>query len=304
MNMLQTPKPVALGFEQHCVRLDLACLRPNKTLSEGVWKSVKYAQILASVKAIGLVEPVVVRQHPAEAGAWLVIDGHVRLHALRECGVGFAVCLVALDDESFTYNRHFNGMAAVQVHRMIVKALDHGVPAEDLACALGISLDAIKVRFRLLDGVCDEAATILGDKQCALGVFQALRKMKPFRQIDAATRMVDFNNYSSKFAQAMLESSPPDQLVESGQVVPKRNGFAEANARLEKEVATLQAEAHLYDQSYGRDTLQLMMLTNYLQNLLADARIVLWLSEHRRDYLAMFKKIAEIRTLPAGTNDA
>jgi hypothetical protein len=298
VNDRHSPKTVALGFEQRCVSLSIESLRPNKILAPTVRKSKKYAQIVASVRAIGLVEPIVVIQHPAEAGAYIVVDGHVRLEALRDCNIETTRCLIALDDEGFTYNKRYNGLAAVQEHRMIVRALDQHVPAEDLASALGMSVDAIKARFRLLDGICNEATTILGDKQCALGVFNILKKMTPFRQIDAATRMSDFNNYSTKFALAMLEATPPDQLVEP---VSKRNqnGSAEANARLEREVAALQVETRLYDQNYGRDILQLMMIMTYLQGLLTDAPIVLWLSQNRRDYLTEFKKIADIKTLPA-----
>ncbi|MEM5405112.1 plasmid partitioning protein RepB C-terminal domain-containing protein [Paraburkholderia unamae] len=299
MNDRRMPRPVSMGFERRCLKLELASLRPGKTIASNVLKSDKYAQIVASIRAIGLVEPIVVKQHPAEAGAWLIIDGHLRVEALRSGGVEWTECLVALDDESFTYNRHFNGMAAVQEHRMIVRALDSGVPAEDLAAALGKSVETIKARFRLLNGICDEAASILSDKQCALSVFDVLRKMKPFRQIDAATRMVDFGNYSVKFALAMLEATPEDQRVEdTGRA--KRSNWSEVNARLEREVAALQEETRLYDQNYGRDTLQLMMITTYLQGLLTDAPIVLWLSENRRDYLTEFKKIAEIRSLPTG----
>jgi hypothetical protein len=304
MNDRHTPRPVAMGFEQRCVHVSTGSLRPNKTLAPTVRKSKKYAQIVASVRAIGLVEPIVVIQHPAEAGAYIVVDGHVRLEALRDCGIETTQCLVARDDEGFTYNRRYNGLAVVQEHRMIVRALDQGVPAEDLASALGMSVDTIRARFRLLKGICDEAAAILSDKQCALGVFDVLRKMKPFRQIDAATRMNDFNNHSTKFALAMLESTPSDQLVEP-LAKGKRSGSANANARLEREVAALQVETRLYDQNYGRDTLQLMMIVTYLHGLLTDAAIVLWLSQNRRDYLTEFKKIADIKTLPteSGTGE-
>lgn len=300
MNDRHTHKPVAMGFEQRCISVSTTALRPNRTLAPSVRKSKKYAQIVASVRAIGLVEPIVVVQHPAEAGAYIIVDGHVRLEALRDCGIETTKCLVALDDEGFTYNKKYNRLAVVQEHRMIVRALDQNVPAEDLASALGISVETVRARFRLLNGICNEAANILADKQCALGVFDVLRKMKPFRQIDAATRMSDFNNYSTKFALAMLESTPPEQLVEPT-ANHKRSGSAEANARLEREVAALQVETRLYDQNYGRDILQLMMIVTYLQGLLTDAAAVLWLSQNRRDYLTEFKKIADIKTLPAET---
>jgi hypothetical protein len=302
MNDRHTSRPIAVGFERRCLKLPVGSIRPSKELPSTVKDSKKYAQIVASVKAVGLVEPIVVIPHSAEAGAYIVVDGHLRLEALHDCGIASAECLVALDDEGFTYNKRINGLAVVQEHKMIVKALDAGVPAEDMAAALGISIDTLHARFRLLDGICDEAAAILADKHCAIGAFKTLKKMKPFRQIDAATRMVDFNNYSAKFALAMLESTPPEQLAEPRPGAQKQSGSAEANARLEREVAALQVETRLYEQNYGRDNLQLMMIVTYLANLLTDARVVLWLSEHRRDYLAEFKKIADVKALPSDSS--
>ncbi|WP_175867545.1 plasmid partitioning protein RepB C-terminal domain-containing protein [Burkholderia contaminans] len=295
-------RTVSVGFDGQLIKVSLNNLRPNKAIAESFWKTKKYRQILESIKAIGLVEPVVVRQHPAEAGAYLIIDGHLRVEALRACGVAATNCLLALDDESFTYNRHTIGIASVQIHKMIVKALDRGVPAEDLAAALGMSVDMIKARFRMLDGICPEAAAILADKDCPAGMFHILRKMKPLRQIDAANRMVDFNNYSIKFAMAMLEATPDELLAAPLAKNTKSTSWSEANARLEREVAALQVESRMYEDNYGRDNLQLMMITTYLQSLLTDARIVLWLSENRRDYLTEFKKIADIKSLPTSAS--
>jgi hypothetical protein len=297
MNAPHGPKPVTLAFELQRIRLSLSSLRPSKTIPDSVWKSAKYLQILSSVKAIGLVEPIVVKQHPAEAGAFLVLDGHVRLHALRSCEIESTECLVSLDDESFTYNRHHIGMTPVTMHKMIAKALDHNVSAEALAEALGYSVDVIKARFRLLHGICSEAADILADKRCALAVFDVLRKMKPLRQIEAAMRMVDFGNYSLKFANAMLEASAPNEIVEGAHVKRPNNGQVETNARLEREVASLHEETRHYEQNFSKNNLELMFVQTYLQTLLADAKVVLWLSENRPDYLREFKKIADIKIL-------
>ena len=295
-------KTVAMGFDRQPVKVSLISLRPNKVIAETVWKSTKYRQILASVQAIGLVEPVVAKPHPAEVGIYVIIDGHLRVEALRSCGAKSTNCLIALDDESFTYNRHNIGIAAIQVHKMIVKALDRGVHTEDLAAALGMSEDMIRARFRMLDGICREAADILAEKNCPTGIFPILRKMKPLRQIDAASRMVDFNNYTVKFALAMFEATPEEMLEVSAAKSAKPSTWSEANARLEREVAALQVESRMYEDNYGRDNLQLMMITTYLQSLLTDARIVLWLSENRRDYLTEFKKIADIKSLPGANN--
>ena len=46
----------------------------------------KYAQIIASVREIGMVEPLVVAIDPQTPGKYLVLDGHLRLEVLKELG--------------------------------------------------------------------------------------------------------------------------------------------------------------------------------------------------------------------------
>jgi hypothetical protein len=42
----------------------------------------------------------------------------------------------------------------------------------------------------MLDGISEEVASILKDKQCPMAVFEILRKMKVLRQIEAAELLV------------------------------------------------------------------------------------------------------------------
>ena len=43
----------------------------------------------------------------------------------------------SFNDRSYTYNKRINRLAAVQEHRMIVRAVDRGVSEERIAEALG-----------------------------------------------------------------------------------------------------------------------------------------------------------------------
>ena len=52
------------------------------------------------------------------------------------------VCLVSTDDEAFTYNKRVNRIAIIQEHRMILKAIERGVPEERIAKALNIDVKA------------------------------------------------------------------------------------------------------------------------------------------------------------------
>src|SRR3546814_5558729 len=66
----------------------------------------------------------------------------------------------------------------VQEHRMIVRAIDRGVSPEQIADALGLEVQTIRKRSRLLDGIGSDAAEMLKDKNCPIVVFDVLRRMR------------------------------------------------------------------------------------------------------------------------------
>ena len=86
---------------------------------------------------------------------------------------------------------------------MIRKAIERGVSEEKIALALDLNPRSIVRKAKLLDGICEEAVSILKDKHCATAVFEILRKMKAMRQIEAAELMMNANNYSPAYISAM-----------------------------------------------------------------------------------------------------
>jgi len=153
--------PVKIAFERNILTLPIADLLPTKALPAGVRESVKYRRIAASVAEVGLIEPLSIARQ--KSGEYLLLDGHMRLDALRFLGATDAPCVVADDDESFTYNKRVNRLATIQEHYMIVRALERGVPEEKLARALNVDVKVIRQRRHLLAGISREVAELLKD---------------------------------------------------------------------------------------------------------------------------------------------
>jgi len=290
-------KVVECGFNREWFDIPLAVLHPSKALPARVKDSAKYAQIRSSVDVIGLVEPVVVIPHSSIPGHFSILDGHLRVDALKEIGKVHARCLIAKDDESLTYNKRVSRLAAIQDHLMILRVYESGVSLERLAAALGLSTNTIRDRFRMLDGICDEAIKLLSDKRVPHRIFKILRQMMPFRQVDVVHAMINLENYSGKFALAMLETTPDDQLVEGPRERAAKSGALEVIRRLERELAVLQADTKLFEENYGPDSLKLVVIKSYVTNLLDNARVVRWLAQFRADYLQQLQAIAEVKTL-------
>lgn len=182
--------------------------------------------------------------------------------------------------------------------------MERGVSAERLGKALGLSQQTIKQRFRLLNGICAEVISLLGDTDCPANVFNLLRQMKPLRQIEAAELMIGNRNLSVLLAKALLAATPSDQLVFTRKPLPDQPISPESIARLERELAALQMQIKTIEDDYGPDVLHLTVIKGYLTKLLANASVVRWLARHQPEYLKEFQSIAELTELPWGNDEA
>lgn len=187
---------IGSGFENKIIRLKIENLQPLRLVTERMKQSKKYRQILSSWPMVGLVENPVVTPIVGNKGKYLILDGHMRVEAIKSFGETEVDCLLSKEDESFTYNRKVTRLAPVQEHRMILNAIDRGVSEEKLAKALNLNISSIREKRNLLLGICDETVELLKDKQCPARTFRLLKKVLPIRQVEAAELMVAMNNFS------------------------------------------------------------------------------------------------------------
>jgi ParB-like chromosome segregation protein Spo0J len=279
--------PVRMGFEESGQTIAISDIQPLRIVANTIKKTPKYAQIAASIREVGIVEPPVVARDRGESGKYLLLDGHLRIDILRDMGETDVVCLVSTDDEAFTYNRRVNRIAMVQEHKMILKAIERGVSEERMARALNVNVAEIRRKRRLLEGICSEAAEILKDKHVPINTFTELRKMAPLRQMEAAELMVAMNKYTITYARSLIAATPQDQLAD----VLKRKTV---KGLTENQVALIERE-----QSYGTDHLDLVLAKGFLSKMLGNARVVRYLAQHHREILSEFQKIAELKSSAA-----
>lgn len=228
----------------------------------------------------------------------------MRIEALKEIGERVVTCLISKDDEAFTYNKHINRLSTVQEHKMIVRAVERGVPEEKIAQALSVDVASIIRKRTLLEGICPEATDLLKDKMVAIGVFNILRKMKPMRQMQVATLMNDANAYSLSYARALLASTPKEELVNPEKPKKVRGLTEEQMTRMENEMVNLEREYRLVEEGYNTDVLNLTLAKGYLTKLLGNARVVRYLAQNHAEILSQFQKIADIKSVSKETEEA
>lgn len=291
------PEAVRAAFDDQLLSLPLNQILPLRRLPDRLLRSVKYRRIESSVREIGVIEPIVVSPAPGEPGRYLLLDGHVRLAILRSLGEAETRCLLASDDEAFTYNKRVNRLATVQEHYMIVRALERGVSEEKLARALNVDAKLIQRRRSLLDGICPETVELLKDKLVNPATFEVLKKMKPMRQIEAAELMASVGNYSSSYAKALLAGTRQGDLARPDK--PKRIAglSAEQMARMEREMDSLTQDFKVLEASYGEDVLHLVVASKYLARLVANPEVRTFLERRHPDFLVQFESIIEATSL-------
>jgi ParB-like chromosome segregation protein Spo0J len=281
------------GFQEKLVELVVEELLPTKSISICARKCRKYAQVLSSIREVGLIEAPVVA--PLKKGkGYLLLDGHLRIMALKELGVERVACLISTDDETYTYNKYINRLSAIQEHRMIVKAVQSGVSEEKLARVLNLDIGTIRNKKNLLEGICPEAVDLLKDKAVPEPVFKVLRKMKVPRQITAAMLMNDQNKFNCNYAKALLDATPMNQLVNKGRPKKETPAILARQARLEEESLALSREIGSLKEQYGTAMIDMTSMQAYLKSMLGNEAVAKYLREFHGPIHDKFKQIAEL----------
>ena len=288
---------VALGFVPEPMSVSMDLLLPSRKVPVGLATSRKFKQIKSSIEEIGLIEPLSIAALDAGTGKHLLLDGHVRLVVLRDLGYEAAPCLVATDDESYTYNNRLNRLSTIQEHFMIRRAIDRGVPPERLANTLSVDVSHIAKKLNLLDGICPEAVELIKDRQFSAELGRVIRKMKPTRQVECVELMVSANNLTVAYAEALLVATPPTALVEDKRPRKVAGVTPEQMARMEREMANLQGQYRLVEQTYGQDILNLVLARGYLAKLLENPQVSRYLKLRQPEVLEQFSAIVATATL-------
>lgn len=294
MTRAKRQRPIKLAFERTSLRIPLGDIELLRDMPELTRKSVKYGQIAASIREVGIIEPPVVVRIPGKEERYRLLDGHIRIDVLKERGDKDVVCLVATDDEAITYNRRISRMAIVQEHKMILKALEKGVSEERLARALNVNIASIRNKRRLLDGICDEVAKLLQDRMVPLNTFREMKKLRPMRQIEVAETMIAMNKFSWSYAKSLIAATPQHLLVRDKRKIVR--GLSDEQVEhMEREATNIDREFRMIEQSYGIDHLDLVLATGYLARLTENVRVVHHLARHHPELLAEFQRIVQLR---------
>jgi ParB-like chromosome segregation protein Spo0J len=285
------------AFQHFIVSIPLGRIIPQTSISAEVRTGAAFRQIAASVKEIGLIEPLVVfQQSKAE---YLLLDGHLRLDVLKEAGAKEARCILATDDESYTYNRRVNTIPPIAQHLMLLEALRNGLSEERIAKSLNVDVSVIRRKRDMLNGICAEAVEMLKDFKLNANVFTVMRKMKALRQIEVAEHMIANSAFSLTFAQALLFGTKPEMLLVKPRLRDGKSAAEAASSRFSEESDALLKDLRGLEDSFGKDALTLTVCQRYVERLLKNAKVVRYLERRHDRSLGALQLWLEKRQLSA-----
>lgn len=282
-----------IGFEMRKFSVPLEDILPVRLVKEPEKGIRRYPTIVSSIKAAGLIQPLMVYPQKGKSRKYILMDGHLRRLALMELGMKSADCIISKDNESFTYNARVSRVAPIQEHEMIARAVRQGVKPALIAAALNLSERKIHELLNLLNGIHHEAVELLKDKNIAPNTIRLLRRVTPLRQVEIAHVMTGANNFTAGYAEALIFATSKDQLVNPDEK-KKINIPPEDVARMREEMEALSRDTKTVEKTYGENMLNFTVARSYIKKLLDNAKVVRFLTANYRDFFGELESIAAI----------
>jgi ParB family chromosome partitioning protein len=270
--------------ESEAIDVPVIQLRP---LRERKVSKREYDRILASIKSVGLIEPLVVFP---ENGDYLILDGVQRYRALVELGVPTAPCIMGRQREAFTSNRMVNRVSPVQEHRMIEKALDE-VDEDDIAAALGIATLDHRLKKSLLKQLHADVAAAYDAGKITRACAREFTHVKPARQKEILRAMESYKDYTTSFVRTLVVKTPANQRENRGRKHNPWDKRAQRKNDLLKKLADAEQKHDFYSQLYKQYTIDLLRLAIYARSLLTNTKVREYLEKHHTDIVSRFETI-------------
>jgi ParB family transcriptional regulator, chromosome partitioning protein len=248
----------------------------------------EYDRILVSIKAIGLIEALVV--YP-EGEDFVILDGVQRYRALLELGVEIVPCILGKRREAFTGNRMVNRVSPVQENRMIEKSLEE-LDEQTIAAALGLSGIGHRMKKTLLKQLHPEVAAAFDQGKITRTCALELTHVKPPRQKEILTVMDGYKDCSLPFARSLILKTPPSlRETRRRRKHDPWNKTAKRKDDLLKKLTDAEQKHDFYSRLYKQYTVDLLRLAIYARSLLTNSRIREYLDQHHPDIVGRFEAI-------------
>jgi hypothetical protein len=248
----------------------------------------KYRQrIEASVRAVGLIDPLIV--FPLENG-YEILDGALRYRILLDLGIESVPCLIHNTRDGFTGNRMVNQLSASQEMRMLRKSLEE-LDEKTIANALGMQGIGHRLNKGLLEKLHPEVVKAFNANRINLQTAKELVNVKTERQHEILQLMESCKDFSTTFARGLvLKTGAAKRAKANGARTPWTKA-EEKKSQLLKKLQEAEQQQDFYTGLYRQYTTNLLKLVIYVRTLLNNAEVNAYLHAHHADLARIFEEI-------------
>lgn len=250
-------------------------------------KHVGYRKIVASIKNVGLIEPLSVFQ---EDDHYVILDGYLRFKACQEMEIETVPCMVYGDKQAYTFNRNVNRLSAYQEIRMLRKSLET-IDEPTIAQAFGMRSIKYRLAPNLLKELHPDVVKAFKEdeitKPCALEFTNVVSE----RQKEMLTEMKEVGDLSPSFCRTLVLQTPQNQRNKKK---TQRVAWVENDGRKKDLVSRLEhaeKQHDFYAGLYRQYSTDLMKLTFYVRKLISNQRVVQHLTSANPDILSRFREV-------------
>lgn len=248
----------------------------------------KYRQrIEASLRAVGLIEPLIV--FPLTDG-YEILDGSLRYRILLDLGVESVPCLIHSTRDGFTGNRMVNQLSASQEMRMLRKSLEE-LDEKTIASALGMQGIGHRLHKGLLDKLHPDAVKAFNNIKINLQTAKELINVKPDRQLEILQLMESCNDFSTTFARGLVLKTPVAKRAKASSAKTPWTKADEKKSQLLKKLQEAEQQQDFYTGLYRQYTTNLLKLVIYVRTLLNHTEVKAYLQSHHADLMRTFEDI-------------
>ena len=168
---------ISNGKQVHGIDVPIVKLIPRHERKVG---KKYYQRIEASLRAVGLIDPLIVFP---QGDNYEILDGCLRYKILLDMGVETVPCLIGNEREGFTGNRMVNQLSASQEMRMLRKSLEE-LDEKTIANALGMAGIKHRLNLGLLKKLHEGVSKAFEAGKLNLQCAKELSHVKPERQAE------------------------------------------------------------------------------------------------------------------------
>lgn len=197
--------------------LDLSSIRPNAKQPRSVFEPEAFAELVHSIKELGVLQPIVVRQINSEPGKYELIMGERRLRASKEAGLTKipAVIRETADEnmlrDALLENLHrsdLNPLEEASAYQQLLE--DFGITQDELANRIGRSRPKITNSIRLLKLPAEIQRKLAGGVLSAGHARALLAIEDSARQIELANKVIN-EGLSVRSLEEIVAIAKPDK---------------------------------------------------------------------------------------------